>query len=138
MTLGALAAGRWSALSGARLGAALTVGAAALAAGALSGHPAGFIGVAAAFGVLQLSLVLANARLQDAIAGPARATVLSVAGTGAEIGAVLVFAGYALGSTWLSTPVLVAAFALPLLAIAALTPRWLPDPAAVAARRRST
>jgi len=88
------------------------------------------VGVAACFGVLQFALVLSNARLQDVITGPARATVLSVSGLGAEAGALLVYAGYALGSVWLATPVLVACFAVPLWAVAALTARWLPAPSA--------
>lgn len=41
-----------------------------------------------------------------------------------------VYAGYALGSVWLATPVLVACFAVPLWAVAALTARWLPAPSA--------
>lgn len=128
MTLGALAAAWWSALSGARLGALLALGGALLATGALARTPLGFVGVAACFGVLQLAIVLSNARLQDVITGPARATVLSVTGVGAEIGAVAVYGAYALGSLWLATPALVAGFAAPLLLVAALTARWLPRP----------
>ena len=42
-------------------------------------------------------LVVAEARLQDRIAGPHRATITSVAGLGIELAALLVFAAWALG-----------------------------------------
>lgn len=142
MTLGSLAATRWWRLAPARLAGLLALAAGLLAAGALADAPAGFVGVAACFGVVQLARVLSNARLQQVISGSARATVLSVAGAGAEVGALLVFAAGALGLLRLPVALLVAGFAVPWLAVAALTPRWLPPPAPApaerpAARRRS-
>ncbi|MFD2357483.1 hypothetical protein ACFSTC_61745 [Nonomuraea ferruginea] len=78
-TAGGLLAGRARRLRARGFGAVLAAGAVALAGGALSGHPAGFVAIAAAFGVFQLAGVVADARLQDSITGPSRATVTSVA-----------------------------------------------------------
>ena len=102
-------------------------GAAVLTAGgALSGHVSGFLPIAVGYGVLQLVLILADARLQDSLAGPARATVTSVSGLLSELVAIALFAGFALGSAWYGTTVLVAALAVPVLFVAAALPRWLP------------
>lgn len=119
-------ADRWSALSPARLGRALAGAAIALAVGALIGNPAGMLPVAVCFGVLEIYTVLAEARLQEAISGPARATVLSVSSLGSEVGALALFAGFGLGSSTLSIEVLLALIAVPLLGAALLTRRWLP------------
>jgi MFS family permease len=95
VTLGGWVAGRgtrWAPLAPA-------VAAGCLAAGAASGHPAGMVLVAAAFGIFQWAIADADARLQDGITDQARATVTSLAGFGSEVLSVLVFAAYALGST---------------------------------------
>jgi MFS family permease len=121
------AAGRWTAASPARIGAATAAAALLLGGGALVPHPAGMVPVAAAFGLLQVGLVLADTRLQESIAGRARATVTSVASLGAEVFALAVFAAFALGSGMgLGVPALVALCAVPLLALATLVRRWLP------------
>ncbi|GAA3312050.1 MFS transporter [Nonomuraea dietziae] len=62
--------------------AVLAVGGLALSLGAITGHPAGFAGIAVAFAMFQLGGVLADARLQERITGPSRATVTSLAGPG--------------------------------------------------------
>jgi hypothetical protein len=77
---------------------------------------------------MQLVIIVAEARLQDAITGPARATVTSVSGLFAEVFAVAVFAGFALGSFWFSLPILVTALTVPLLLTAFITPVALPAP----------
>jgi hypothetical protein len=84
------------------------------------------VAVAAAFALGQVAIVVTDARLQDAIAGPARATVTSVSGVGAESVALAVFLGFAAGSTAWDVPVLVAACGVPLVGLAALVRRWLP------------
>lgn len=62
----------------------LLLGAAVLvAAGSLSGTAWGFVPIAVAYGVVQYGIVLADARLQHAVEGRARATVTSVANLGA-------------------------------------------------------
>ena len=84
---------------------------------------------------MQLVLIVADARLQDSIAGPARATVTSVSGLLSELVAIAIFAGVALGSAWYGTTVFVAALAVPVLFVAAVLPRWLPAAARTAAPR---
>ena len=118
-----------------RLLALLVVAAAVLlAAGALSGHWAGFGPIALGYGILALLITVTESRLQDAIDGPARATITSVAGLLAEAGAVTIYLVVAVGTAWTSIAVLLAVLCAPLLVVAALLPRWLPAPAAVSDR----
>jgi MFS family permease len=77
---------------------ALMVGAIMLAIGALTGSGAGFVLIGLAFCIFQMMQIVADARLQDAIAGPARSTVTSVAGLGTDVAGVGVFAIYAAAS----------------------------------------
>ena len=100
--------------------AALTAAAALLAAGAPAPHLAGLVAVSAAFGLLQLSMVLTETRLQEAITGPARSTVLSVSGFAAELCALALYAFFALPA---ALPVLFALCAVPLLLTALLARR---------------
>jgi MFS family permease len=114
-----VAAGGWLGGRGTRWAApALAAGALCLAAGAGSGRPAGLVAVAVAFGVFQWAMVAADLRLQERIAGRARATITSMAGFGVEVVAVLTFAGYALGSSWLGPGPLFALAAVPYAVIA--------------------
>jgi MFS family permease len=113
----------------ARLLALLVVGAAVLlATGALSGHWAGFGPIALGYGMLAMLITVTEARLQDAIEGPARATITSVSGLLAEAGAVTIYLVVAVGTAWTSIAVLLAVLCGPLLVVAALLPRWLPAP----------
>jgi hypothetical protein len=125
--LGGVLAGPAAVLSARTLGL-LTAGSAVLigAGSALSLAPA-VIGISIGYGVLQLVLVVTEARMQDSIAGPARATVTSVAGLGSEVLAMALYAGFALGSVWFGYAALVTLFALAPLAVAGLFPRWLPS-----------
>jgi hypothetical protein len=127
MAVASAFADRFGAAAPSRVAAGLAVAALLLAAGALSGHPDGMLPVAVCFAMLQIAMVLTGARMQQVISGPSRATVLSVGGFGAEVFAVTVYAGFALGFTWFSVVSLVAALAVPLLILAALTARWLPS-----------
>ncbi|MFG2001447.1 MFS transporter [Spirillospora sp. NPDC048911] len=107
-------AGGWLAGRGVRwLAPALLVAAVCMAVGALSGRPAGMAAIAVAFGVIEWARVAAEARLQERISDRSRATVMSMAGFGAEVFAVLVFAGYALGSAWAGPGVLFAVASVP-------------------------
>jgi MFS family permease len=92
---GGLLAGAARRLRGRSLAALLLFAAAALAAGALGGRPAGFVLVAVAFGVFQVAEVVACTRLQDRIAGAGRATVTSVAGLGTDLLTLGVYGVYA-------------------------------------------
>jgi len=122
-------AGRCARMRPVGVAALVAAGAACLAAGALVRHPAGFVAITAAMAALSLASVLVDARLQDAITGPARATVTSVAGFGAEVTSVLLYAAYAAGaSAGLDVATLVAVFAAPIGLVALATPRWLPAP----------
>jgi hypothetical protein len=101
-----------------RLAPGLAVGAGCLAAGALSGRPAGIVLVAVAFGLAQWAHAAVEARLQDQIADEARATVTSLAGLGTEVVGMAIFAGYALGSMWTGPGPLFALAAVPYLVVA--------------------
>jgi MFS family permease len=77
--------------------ALLALAAGWLAAAAFWGRPAALALVAVFYAVYLAVLVVAEARLQDRIAGAHRATVTSVAGLGIELASLLVFAAWALG-----------------------------------------
>ncbi|GAA3731690.1 putative MFS family arabinose efflux permease [Spinactinospora alkalitolerans] len=114
-----MAVGGWLAGRGTRWAApALAVAAGCLAAGAASGHPAGLLPIAVAFGVSEWAIVAAEARLQERITDRARATITSMAGFGAEVVAVLTYASYALGSVWAGPGPLFALAAVPYLVLA--------------------
>ncbi|MFE5288031.1 MFS transporter [Nocardia sp. NPDC056611] len=136
---GAMLAGRTERISARVMASALAVAgvlfiAGALLAGSAAAHPTslyvltavGFSAVGIAYGIDYNADVIASARLQDAITGPARATVTSVAGFTTEVIALLVFGFAAVATTWLPLPFMVAALGIPLLLAAALTPTWLP------------
>ncbi|MER7934853.1 MULTISPECIES: MFS transporter [unclassified Streptomyces] len=128
MAAGGFAGGRMAGADDRLLAVLLGAGGAALAAGALTGRPAGFLGIAAFYWVLRLAQIVADTRLQHAISGPARATVTSVAGLGAQAVALAVFLTLGLAARWASAAVLVALTAVPVLLLAVrLALR--PDPA---------
>lgn len=127
--IGGALAGPAYRLRGRLLAVGLGMSAGLLAWGALSGTAQGFVPIAIGYGVMQLVIIVAEARLQDAITGPARATVTSVSGLFAEVFAVAVYAGFALGSFWFALPALVAGLTVPLFLTALITPSALPPPA---------
>ena len=100
--------------------AVVMLAAAALAVGLSTAfpHAVGFTLVAIGYGLLTFAIVVTGVRLQDAVTGPARATVTSVADVGADLTAMATFALCGLTLHWFSTPTLIAAFAVPLLALA--------------------
>ena len=118
---GGLLGGPAARLTTRALAGVMALAAVALAAGAISGLPAGFVLIALAFCALQASTVTADARLQDAITGPARATVSSLAGFATELLGVAVFAVYGAGSLIAGDAVLFAGFAAVYLVIAGAT-----------------
>jgi MFS transporter len=115
--LTALAMAAGSALAGRRAARVSAAAAALLVVGVLVPHLAGMVPIAAAFGLLQFAMIRAETRLQQAITGPARSTVLSVSGFGAEVFAVALYAWFALP---LGLSTLFALAAIPLLLTAAL------------------
>ena len=120
VTAGGLLAGLGRRLSGRGLAAVIALGAVALAVGAGSGRPIGFVPLAAAFCAFQFATVLADARLQAAITGPSRATVTSMAGLTVEVFTVGVYGLYGVGSGFAGHGAIFAAFAVPYLLMAAL------------------
>jgi MFS family permease len=92
--IGGLLAGRAAGLSARALAVVVAAGGVLLATGAAGGGTAGIAVVAAGFGALQLAGVVVGAWLQDAVTGPARATVTSVASLAAELVAVAVYVVY--------------------------------------------
>ncbi|MGI9022046.1 MAG: MFS transporter [Acidimicrobiales bacterium] len=114
---GAALGGVAARLSSRTLGALLAAAVVLFGGAGLIRQPIGVAGIAVAYGLYQLVLVVTDTRLQHRIEGQARATVTSVASLGTEISAVALYAAWAL-----SLPVLVAAIAL---AIAASLPRLL-------------
>ena len=116
MAAGSALAGRYAA----SLPLVVAASAALLAAGALVPHLIGMVPVAAAFGLLQYAMIRAETSLQESITGPARSTVLSVSGFGAEVFAVVLFAGFGLPAP---LPLLFALATTPLLLTAILARR---------------
>lgn len=123
VALGGVLGGAAARLSRSGLGGVVAVGSIALMGGALTGTPAGFAGVAVGFCALQAATVAADARLQSAITGPARATVTSLAGLATEAVVLVVFASYGLGSTVMGDGELFALLAAPYLVLAAAVAR---------------
>jgi hypothetical protein len=80
------------------------------------------VAVSAAFGLLQFAMVLTETRLQEAITGRARTTVLSISGFVSEVFAVALYGLFALDAP---LPALFALSALPLAATALATARHL-------------
>jgi MFS family permease len=120
MAAGSALAGRHPTLGPRRLATVVAAGAALLAVGSLTGSVLGMVAVSAAFGVLEFTTVLTATRLQDAITGPARTTVLSVSGFLSEVFAVALYAFFALDA---ALPLLFALCAIPLALTAALVTR---------------
>ncbi|MDF3312421.1 MFS transporter [Rhodococcus sp. T2V] len=124
--VGTALAGRTASMRAVTMGRAVAVAAILLGGGALLGGVAGFLAIGVGYGILGNAMIMSEARVQDAITGPARATVTSVAGLFGEVAAVLIYAGFAVGSLWLSVTTLVATLAVPVLLSAILVRRWLP------------
>ncbi|MFD3455246.1 MFS transporter [Streptomyces sp. NPDC058691] len=125
VTAGATAGG-WLAGRGMRWAPAAPAAAAlclAAGAGTASGHPAGLVAVAVAFGVFDWAGAAADARLQELLGDRTRATVTSLAGLGSEAAALLLFGFWALGSRWAGPAPLFALAGLPFL-VAALFLWW--------------
>ncbi|MDO3685640.1 MFS transporter [Micromonospora sp. C28ISP2-4] len=118
MTVGGLLAPLGERLSHRGYAGLLVFAAGATAAGALLRHPAGFLLLAAAFAAFQLATVLADVRLQARIAGPARATVTSLAGMATDLTVVALYGGYGLLAGAVGNPAAFAFAVLPYLLVA--------------------
>ena len=125
---GTALAGRTASLPPRAMAAIVTGAGVLTAAGALAGHPLGFVAIAAGYGLTENVAVVADAKLQDAITGPARATVTSLSGLSAEVVAVAIFLAIAAGSSCLAVSTLLALATVPVLGIAAAVRAWWPAP----------
>jgi predicted MFS family arabinose efflux permease len=105
---GAALGGRADRLPDRALSALLAAAGVLLAVAAVIPGPAALAAVAVAYALYLAVLVVAEARLQERIPGPNRATVTSVAGLGIEVASLLVFAAWAVGGV-LATAALVLA-----------------------------
>jgi MFS family permease len=94
---GAALGGRFGGLGPAALTATLGAGVALLGAVGLWQRPAGLAGVAVFYGLYRLVWLVADARMQERIAGTARATATSVAELGVEVTCLLVYGAWSLG-----------------------------------------
>ncbi|SEG76487.1 Predicted arabinose efflux permease, MFS family [Nonomuraea solani] len=112
-TAGGLLAGPAERLPARAYAVLIALAAVAMGAGAVSGHVAGFVPIAVAFGAFQLAGVLADVRLQGRITGPARATVTSVAGLGTNVVTLAVYTAYGAASPYASHGVTFALLLLP-------------------------
>ncbi len=126
--VGTALAGRTARTRNVIMASLLVVAALFYVAGAIVGGVLGFVGLAIACGIHNNVLVVVDARLQDAIEGPARATITSVSGLLSEGVAVVTFAVYAIGSAWFSLSTLIIFLAVPLAVVAFLVPRLTPAP----------
>ncbi|MBH0778965.1 MFS transporter [Nocardia sp. NEAU-351] len=136
---GSLVAGRTEAMSGRVMGAASAVGGAlfiggAIATGLAAQRPGfayplaviGFVAIGIAYGIVFNTEVVAEARLQDAIEGKARATVTSVSGLLSEVVALAVFGFVAVVTRWFALSTTVALLGAAMLVTAVVAPAWLP------------
>jgi MFS family permease len=113
---GAALGGAASRLRPRTLAAILALAVAGFCAAALVHRPLAMAGMALAYGLYRLVLVVTDTRLQSQIEGASRATVTSVASLGTELTAAVFVAAWAVDRPWLVALIaLGAAAALPLL-----------------------
>jgi hypothetical protein len=125
--VGTALAGRTARMTPRTLAAVVAASAVLLSLGSLDGRAVGFAAIAVGYGLINNAMIVGEARLQDAIRGPARATVTSVAGLSIEVVALSLYAAVGLGSAWFSVATLLALLGLPTLVIAAAVRRWMPS-----------
>lgn len=118
ITVGGLLAGAADRLQPTGLAVVTALAAVAVATGALLGSPVGWLLLGLGFGACQMLSVVADARLQARITGPARATVTSLAGLGTDVLTVCVYALYAGFYTLVGHAVAFALVAAPYLLVA--------------------
>jgi hypothetical protein len=126
--VGTALVGRTARFPARAVAAMLGAGALLVSVGALATPYAGFVAIGVGYGLLNNAMLVGETRLQDAITGPARATVTSVLGLFEEVVALLVYAAFAVGSHVLGFPHLVALLGVPVLVVAAAVAGRLPSP----------
>nr|BFE85928.1 hypothetical protein GCM10020093_085290 [Planobispora longispora] len=118
VTAGSLLAGAGRRMTARSFAALLALAALALGGGAAAAHPGGLVLVTAAFCVFQMATLVADARLQERITGPSRATVTSLANLGTDLATVLVYGVYAALSAFAGHGMIFALLAVPYLGLA--------------------
>ncbi len=128
--IGTALAGRTARMTARLMSVAVWLGGALISLGALisptEAQWAGFIAIAVGYGLLNNTMIVAEARLQQVITGPARATVTSVHGFLTEVFALVVYVLFAALAGFVSVPVLVAALGIPIVGIAWCVRLWFP------------
>ncbi len=126
--VGAALAGRTGGWSGRTIALALTVAAALLATGALlPGAWPAFVVLAGGYGLLANLMVITEARVQDHITGPARATVTSVISLLTHLLEIGLYGMVGVATGVLALPVVLAVLSVLLLPVAILAWRRLPS-----------
>jgi hypothetical protein len=125
--VGTALAGRTARMTARVMALAVMAGGAMISLGAVISPFAGFVAIAVGYGLLNNTMIVAEARLQQVITGPARATVTSVHGFATEVFALVVYAIFAAAAGLVSVPTLVAALGIPILGIAWCVRIWFPD-----------
>jgi len=135
MSLGGALAAKWSSVTPRTIGVLFGVSVVLFAAGSLSEKVIGFVGIGIFYAMYRFAFVLAEARLQDSIEGRSRATIGSVAGFGSQVFTLGFFGFFGIGGNWFSVPELLSLMSVPMLALAAVTARWLPKQTTPAQQR---
>ena len=124
---GTALAGRTGTMKPRSMAAVVATGVAGISLGALTGSPIGFLAIALGYGLLNNAMIVGEARLQQVISGPARATVTSVLGLATEVVALLVYLLFTVGAGATSVAGLVALLGLPMALTAVAIWRWFPS-----------
>ena len=98
--------------------------------GALRGDLWGFLAISVGYGLLNNAMLVSEARLQQVISGPARATVTSVVGVTSEVVGVVVLGVFALAAGVASVSTLLGVLGVPVVLGSLAVRRWLPPSAA--------
>jgi len=96
--VGTAAAGRTMRMPSRAMALVVVSGGALISWGALFDPLVGFAAIAVGYGLLNNTMIVSEARLQEVITGPARATVTSVHGLATEVVALAVYAAFALAA----------------------------------------
>ncbi len=124
--IGTALAGRAATMAPTIMAVVVAVGGALISGGALIQPWAGFVAIGVGYGLLNNAMIISEARLQETITGPARATVTSVHGLATEVVALAVYATFVGAAQVASVPTLVALLGLPVAAVAVGVRRWMP------------
>ncbi|UPK76033.1 MFS transporter [Nocardioidaceae bacterium SCSIO 66511] len=124
--IGTALAGRTARIGARSMAAMVATAGVLLVAGAVLAQPLAFIVIGLGYGMVSNATIVAEARLQDAIEGEARATVTSVSGLSSELVSVGIFALFGVLASRLSESATFGIVCGLVVLVAFVTPRWLP------------